>query len=114
MQVLNDTADVCRFFNATPHAEFLSGCVKQTIEVDLPRETELLARYAGFRPHRGAVDMPERTFNLLFHCLHQDGGTLSRRARTSSRHSPTARPTPPKRHTGRCFRRPDTSRPQAK
>jgi hypothetical protein len=86
MQGVNDTADVCRFFNATPHAEFLSGCVKQTIEVDLPRETELLARYAGFRTHRGAVDMPERTFNLLFHCLHQDGGTLSRRARTSSRH----------------------------
>jgi hypothetical protein len=32
VRVLNDTADFYRFFDATPHAEFLYGCVKKTIE----------------------------------------------------------------------------------
>jgi len=79
---LNDTGDFYRFFDATPHAEFLYSCVKQTIEVDLPRETEFLARYDRFRGRIEAlVDMPERTIDLLFRFLHQNDGTLSRRAR---------------------------------
>ena len=82
MRVLNDTGDFYRFFDATPHAEFPYGCVKQTIEVDLPRETEFLARYDRFRARiEGLVDMPERTVDLLFRFLHQNGGSLSRRAR---------------------------------
>jgi Fic family protein len=36
--VLNDTVDFYRFFDATPHAEFLYECVRQTIEQDLPNE----------------------------------------------------------------------------
>src|SRR5262249_23042430 len=39
LHVLNDTADFYRFFDATPHAEFLYACVQQTIEQDLPNET---------------------------------------------------------------------------
>jgi len=82
VRVLNDTGDFYRFFDATPHAEFLYSCVKQTIEVDLPRETEFLARYDRFRARiEGLVDMPERTVDLLFRFLHQNGGSLSRRAR---------------------------------
>lgn len=82
VRVLNDTGDFYRFFDATPHAEFLYSCVKQTIEVDLPRETEFLARYDRFRGRIEAlVDMPERTIDLLFRFLHQNDGTLSRRAR---------------------------------
>src|SRR5437016_623914 len=45
VRVLNDTADFYRFFDATPHAEFLYACVRKTIEEDLPRETEFLERY---------------------------------------------------------------------
>jgi hypothetical protein len=82
VRVLNDTGDFYRFFDATPHAEFLYSCVKQTIEVDLPRETEFLARYDRFRARIEAfADMPERTIDLLFRFLHQNGGTLSGRAR---------------------------------
>jgi hypothetical protein len=36
VHVKNDTADFYRFFDATPHAEFLYACVKKTIEEDLP------------------------------------------------------------------------------
>jgi hypothetical protein len=82
VRVLNDTGDYYRFFDATPHAEFLYGCVKQTIEVDLPREIEFLARYDRFRARIEAlVDMPERTIDLLFRFLQQNNGTLSQRAR---------------------------------
>ena len=82
VHVLNDTGDFYRFFDATPHAEFLYSCVKQTIEVDLPRETEFLARYDRFRARIEAmVDMPGRTIDLLFRFLQRNGGTLSNRAR---------------------------------
>ena len=82
VKVLNDTADFYRFFDATPLAEFLYGCVKKTIEVDLPRETEFLARYDQFRIRiENIVDMPDRMVDLLFRFLHQNQGRLSKRAR---------------------------------
>ena len=46
--VKNDTADFYRFFDATPHAEFLYGCVRKTIEEDLPRETEFSVTIRSF------------------------------------------------------------------
>jgi hypothetical protein len=82
VQVLNDTADFYRFFDATPHAEFLYDCVRKTIEVDLPNETRFLANYDQFRSRIDQiVDMPSGTVDLLFRFLHQNGGQLSRRAR---------------------------------
>jgi len=82
VNVLNDTADFYRFFDATPHAEFLFACVRQTVEEDLPRETEFLKRYDQFRARIEAmIDMPGRTIDLLFRFLHQGAGRLSRRAR---------------------------------
>jgi hypothetical protein len=83
VQVINDTADFYRFFDATPHAEFLYRCVQKTIEVDLPRETAFLARYDAFRERiNSVVDMPDRAIDLLFRFLHQNDGRLSKRART--------------------------------
>ncbi len=82
VKVLNDTADFYRYFDATPHAEFLFGCVRKTLEEDLPRETQFLARYNQLqRQVQGFVDMPDRTFDLLFRFLRQNGGRLSKRAR---------------------------------
>jgi hypothetical protein len=82
VNVLNDTADFYRYFDATPHAEFLYACVRKTIEEDLPRETEFLASYDRFRARVEQIaDMPERTIDLLFRFLHQNKGKLSKRAR---------------------------------
>jgi Fic family protein len=82
VEVLNETADFYRFFDATPHAEFLYACVRKTIEEDLPRETKFLLHYDQFRSRVDAiVDMPDRTIDLLFRLLHQNGGQLSKRAR---------------------------------
>lgn len=82
VRTLNDTGDFYRFFDATPHAEFLYACVRKTIEEDLPRETNFLRRYDAFRRDIEAfLDMPERMIDLLFRFLHQNDGNLSRRAR---------------------------------
>ena len=74
--VRNDTADFYRFFDATPHAEFLYGCVQHTIEYDLPEEARYLERYDVFSKAESSliVDMPERLSNLLFRFLRQNGG----------------------------------------
>jgi hypothetical protein len=82
VRVTGDTADFYRFFDATPHAEFLYACVQQTIEQDLPNEALFLRRYDQFRGATGAlVDMPDQTIDLLFRMLRQNDGRLSRRAR---------------------------------
>jgi len=82
VEVLNDTGDFYRFFDATPHAEFLYACVKKTIEEDLPNETQYLKSFDQFRASVEAMlDMPERTLNTLFGFLRQNGGRLSKRAR---------------------------------
>ena len=83
VRVLNDTGDFYRFFDATPHAEFLFACVRKTIEDDLPTEADFLRRHDHFRGRVAmVVDMPERTLDLLFRFLHQNGGRLSQRARS--------------------------------
>ena len=82
VRVKNKTDDLYRFFDATPHAEFLFSCVKQTIERDLPEEVEFLKRYYEFRLGvESIVDMPDKTIHLLFRFLRQNDGTLSKRAR---------------------------------
>src|ERR1700730_11860855 len=82
VRVLNDTGDYYRFFDATPHAEFLYECVERTIEVDLPAETSFLKGYDSFRRQvEDLVDMPDNTVDLLFRFLRQNDGRLSRRAR---------------------------------
>jgi hypothetical protein len=81
VEVLNDTADFYRFFDATPHAEFFYACVRQTIENDLPAETQFLEKYDQFRAIvTNMVDMPERTIDNLFGFLRQNSGHLSGRA----------------------------------
>jgi hypothetical protein len=82
VEVLNDTADFYRYFDATPHAEFLYGCVRKTVDEDLPAEADYLRRYDAFKARVEAiVEMPDRTIDLLFRMLRQNNGTLSRRAR---------------------------------
>lgn len=82
VRVRNDTADFYRFFDATRQAEFVYECVRQTIEQDLPRETEFLRKYDAFRAELSRLgDMPGRLVDLLFRCLRQNGGELSKRAR---------------------------------
>ncbi|WP_341850396.1 Fic family protein [Bradyrhizobium brasilense] len=82
IEVLNDTADFYRFFDATPHAEFLYACVQRTIEQDLPRQARFLRSFDTFRSGvENMIDMPQRTLNSLLGFWQQNEGRLSKRAR---------------------------------
>ncbi len=82
VEVINDTGDFYRYFDATPHVEFLYACIEKAIREDLPDEAEYLQRYDEFcRRVEAIVEMPERTIDLLFRFLQQNGGKLSKRAR---------------------------------
>jgi Fic family protein len=81
VEVLNDTCDFYRFFDATPHAEFMLSCVAQTITEDLPREAAFLQRFEQFKAQIEAfLEMPDRKIDLLFRFLQQEHGRLSKRA----------------------------------
>ena len=82
VDVLNDTGDFYRYFDATPHAEFLFECVQRTVEHDLPDEAAFLERYDFFKNRVEAMaEMPASTIDLLFSFLKQNTGQLSKRAR---------------------------------
>jgi Fic family protein len=81
VRVLNDTADFYRYFDATPHVEFLYECVDRTIAVDLPQEADFLRRYDQFKTRIEAfIEMPASMIDLLFNFLKQNEGRLSERA----------------------------------
>jgi hypothetical protein len=83
VRVLNDTADYYRYFDATAHAEFLYRCVEETVEHDLPEEVAFLEAYDRFVSQlQSIVDMPQQLMDLLHRFLVQNGGRLSKRART--------------------------------
>jgi hypothetical protein len=46
---VNVSADFYRYFDATPQAEFLYVCVKETALEDLPMETDYLRGGRAFR-----------------------------------------------------------------
>lgn len=83
VEVLNETADFYRYFDATRHAEFLYACVEQTVQHDLVDEVRFLRAYDAFVSRVGTlVDLPQARGELLWRFLHQNQGKLSMRART--------------------------------
>jgi Fic family protein len=82
VEVLNETADYYRYFDATTHAEFLYSCVERTVEEDLPAEIRFLNAFDKFSSAvKEIVEMPDRAIELLRGFLAQGGGHLSKRAR---------------------------------
>lgn len=82
VEVLNDTGDYYRYFDATAHSEFLYRCVEQTIERDLPDEVAYLQAYDQFaQAVQEIADMPAEKIELLHGFLRQENGRLSKRAR---------------------------------
>jgi len=82
VEVLNQTIDYYRYFDATLHAEFLYDCVAETVERDLPAEVKYLEGYDGFISRvQTLFDMPRRKLDLLWRFLQQTHGKLSKRAR---------------------------------
>jgi Fic family protein len=81
VEVLNETIDLYRFFDATTQAEFFYECVHETITKALPDEVKYLQRYDEMKVFvNNYIDMPDRTADLLIRFLHQNDGKLSKRA----------------------------------
>lgn len=83
VDVLNDTQDFYRYFDATRQAEFLYDCVYETLKHTLPKEVAYLSRYDTFRAAvQRQLDMPDKLIALLVRFLEQHEGKLSKRARS--------------------------------
>ncbi|MGM0506547.1 MAG: Fic family protein [Bacteroidota bacterium] len=82
VDVRNNTADFYRYFDATAHAEFLYQCVQQTVHETLPEEMAYLKHHDAMKSFiEYHFDMPDKTIETLIGFLHQQGGSLSKRAR---------------------------------
>ncbi|MBK9169563.1 MAG: Fic family protein [Bryobacterales bacterium] len=82
VEVLNDTADLYRYFDCTDNAEFLYSCVARTVEHDLPREIDSLRRHdEALRRIMETVEMPDRVAENLIMVIRQNDGTLSKKRR---------------------------------
>src|SRR6267378_2605552 len=61
VEVLNDTADLYRYFDCTEAAEFLYACVTRTVEEDLPKEIDYLRRHdQAMGRIMNRVELPDR------------------------------------------------------
>lgn len=82
IEVLNETIDYYRYFDATKLAEFLFECVDYTISKIIPEEVKYLQSYDEMRLWLdNRFQMPDKTIALLIHFLNQNNGKLSKRAR---------------------------------
>lgn len=82
VEVLNDTADLYRYFDCTHAAEFLYACVLRTVEEDWPREIDYLRRHdEAMRRIMDRVEMPDRLAVNFIMFVRQNGGTLPKKRR---------------------------------
>ncbi|MFN9327628.1 MAG: cell filamentation protein Fic, partial [Flavobacteriales bacterium] len=83
VEVLNETIDHYRYFDATPQAEFLHAMVQITIDRTIPEEVAYLQRHDRMKRYLNDMyEMPDKMVNLLIGFLVQGQGQLSDRART--------------------------------
>jgi hypothetical protein len=82
VEVLNDTADLYRYFDCTDEAEFLYSCVERTVERDLPREIDYLRRHDEvIRRIMDTIEMPDRLAENLVMFVRQNDGKLGKKRR---------------------------------
>jgi len=82
VEVLNDTADLYRYFDCTAAAEFLYACVARAIDKDLPKEIDFLRRNdEALRRIMNMVEMPDRMAENLVRFIRLNEGKLGRKRR---------------------------------
>jgi len=82
IEVDNDTANLYRYFDATPLAEYLYAKVAETIRKDLREELDFVAVYdAAMSAAREIIDMPDRRASLFVRLCLQNGGRLAKAKR---------------------------------
>jgi len=92
VEVINDTIDLYRYFDATKQAEFLYSCIQQTVDKIIPEEIKYLIRYDQMKSYIDKhFEMPDKTVSLLIRFLEQNKGKLSDRARKNEFHEFTSK-----------------------
>jgi len=82
VNVLNETADYYRYFDATRQVEFLYECVSYTVETLIPSEIAYLQKYDLMKLWLvNNFKMPDKMISLLISFLEQNNGSFSKRAR---------------------------------
>ena len=82
VKVINETADLYRYYDCTAEAEFLYACVERTVEHDLPREIDFLRRHdEAIRRIMDLVEMPDRLAKDLVMFIRQNEGVLPKQRR---------------------------------
>jgi Fic family protein len=82
VEVLNETIDLYRYFDATKQAEFFFECVEETVNKTLPEEVAYLKKYDILNEFiKNYIDLPDKLVDLLIRFLSQNNGKLSKRAR---------------------------------
>jgi hypothetical protein len=82
VEVLNETIDLYRYFDATGQAEFFFECVEETVNKTLPEEVSYLTKYDFLNEFiKNYIDMPDMLVDQLIRFLNQNDGKLSKRAR---------------------------------
>jgi len=82
IEVLNDTADYYKYYDATLQAEFLFDCINYTIRKIIPEEVSYLQNYDQMKTWLDDnFEMPDKMVAMLIRFLDQNNGGLSNRAR---------------------------------
>lgn len=82
VEVLNETAYLYRYFDATRQAEYLTDCIERTIRFALPNELRYLQQFdEAKRRIADLVDLPDRLVSLLIQFCVQNAGSVSVRKR---------------------------------
>ena len=82
VEVLNETAELYRYFDATKQAEFLVECVAETINTLLPQELDYLTKYDLLQERiNNRMEMPGELLSLLIQFLQQNRGKLGKNKR---------------------------------
>lgn len=82
LQVTNETADYYRYFDATHIAEYLYGCVEDTIVNIIPYEIKMLQLFDEFKEEvEENIGLSDTDIKLLWTFLLQNDGSLSKTKR---------------------------------
>jgi Fic family protein len=82
VEVVNETIDLYRYYDATKQAEFLYDCTEDTIKRVIPEEVNYLIRYDEFKKFMdNNFEMPDKLVATIVRFLQQNNGVLSKRAK---------------------------------
>ena len=82
VQVINDTADLYKYFDCTEASEFLYRCVEETINHDVPNELEYLKRRDEvMQKIMNIVEMPDQMADKFIMFMRQNDWKLPKKRR---------------------------------